>query len=1329
MRGTPGNTGRTPPPGAPQPPPGEGAVVVRPPGTDARKPGDVDPCTTGLTSARARASAVVAAALVPAPPTVAVSWFAGDRDARPERAERYDLATLADDLRAIIGTLAPKGAGSVLCPATFGGADGEPDLSARRRGDALQRSTLVQLDVDGAVDLRASAPTMRDAVRMLRAWGVAALVWPSPSAVGPAAASTRFRVMVQIAPDVPHGRTDRRVAPSSYAGRRALVRLARAAMPGARIDEVPAVNPLALAFVHPANTCKRCGAEHPADAHAPRAPGDVVQTVGRAVDLDALAALAVTAGVIAPFDASADRHTGGAAYDIDALTALVHAARLTMHRRGRVIAVECPRAAEHTHGGRGERGDTSCAIGPWREPWRCEHAHGGDGPLHTAALVRLALARVSDGAVRERLDAELHAARTTAALVRERLAARARESETINALDAVSFMREVGRRARRLHEREGRAAALVRVSPGAGKSRGVGALVDACAPPPASHERDGDVPREPRPVAVALVDQRARIGDIARALLAPDAGPRRLPLVHQPVSRVMAPDGLPECDYERASGAASAIEAAGGNARTVLCIDGRCPRAARGDCPAHDSLVPHDGDGPRPALAAELGADAPRVVVATHAAPSFPRSGGVLVVDEAHGSPWASLEVDDAEPTPLHHAQRLARWQKAEGTAEASARVCGALHEAPSVLRDVEAPARLAWAVDRVCEAPAAALRRIDDALAAELGGEGPTDLRGRLAAALNAWAHGGALVLRAERRSGHGRVMRWDDGTSGVAPGAGEALRAVRAWLAGARVDAVREEGDDAPRGSLVSWGGPATVAAAAWLAAGGIVVQMDATGDAEVARAMLGAAPLVCAARLNDRRDVAREVVADTRGAARSQFTGLRRGAPRGVRWDRIGSALDAVRARVDAWREAHPGVGLDAGGLARQPIARALAAFWALPSTGGDLARAVDAACVDLRADAGLTSADVARELGALLNDPRALARASDLRALVPRWRWTYPGAALARGSNDLRGATVLVQLGDFRPPPHAVAAVAARTDRAPEDEAARLAGDVAVQWFGRARVVREGPPVLLVHVGELPPPDWCGLDGVAVVGVGDHRRAPAAAATPTPAPSSVRPAEVDTPAARPLAALLAAGWTAAELSRRLALALHREAPSIARTLRRWRQGGEAHDAELLAAVVDLAREARAPADALRARLVFLARGRGIPRVWSGARGVVGLRTLAELAGVDVDLAAVEAFAGGGDRPEVVALLLRDPGTGGSVLGALEAAHGIAPPPPLDAGAGVAERARAAAEGAVEGSAWERPDALRLRPGVTRGRRRYAPPTIAAAAPPGPAARGSA
>ena len=72
------------------------------------RPASSDPLTDGTV----RASDLLAAALAPAPRSVSVSWFAGQFASRPERVEGldgapYDLATLADDVRAELAHVLP----------------------------------------------------------------------------------------------------------------------------------------------------------------------------------------------------------------------------------------------------------------------------------------------------------------------------------------------------------------------------------------------------------------------------------------------------------------------------------------------------------------------------------------------------------------------------------------------------------------------------------------------------------------------------------------------------------------------------------------------------------------------------------------------------------------------------------------------------------------------------------------------------------------------------------------------------------------------------------------------------------------------------------------------------------------------------------------------------------------------------------------------------------------------------------------------------------------------------------------------------------------------
>jgi len=319
------------------------------------------------------------------------------------------------------------------------------------------------------------------------------------------------------------------------------------------------------------------------------------------------------------------------------------------------------------------------------------------------------------------------------------------------------------------------------VTPGAGKSRGVGELIDACAPEPASVSREeAEAPRDPLPVAAVLVEQREHLGDIARALLAPLDGPRRLPMVHRPVSRVLRPDGSPECIYVEA---ARAIEGAGGSARKILC-EGGCARART--CPARPTHVPHDGARDRPDLVAELGPDTPRVVLATHAAgaPAMVR-GGVLVIDEAHAAPWASVEFDDDDTAGLSAARKLAGWLADPAEAAVVTAAVQVLAASPSTLRSMPPTERPAYVARQIlASATPRAVKRLLSAL-------GPLDADQSEASAvtrrLSSWAsEGGGWAFVPARRCGH-VTRRWADGTHGIPERAGEALRAVRAWLCGA--------------------------------------------------------------------------------------------------------------------------------------------------------------------------------------------------------------------------------------------------------------------------------------------------------------------------------------------------------------------------------------------------------------------------------------------------------------------------------------------------------------------------------------------------------------
>lgn len=246
MRSTPGNPGGTPRARAPQ-----GAAHT---GADVPRPNDGIPADSGasrpfsdapLTPSAARARRVIRGALV-APGDVAVSWFAGARDAEVDRLDVYPLATFADDLRALVTQVRPKTEGVVAAGAEF--------RNGRRAAANLLRATLVHVDNDG--DKLGGDATLADAVALLRSWGVGAVVWPSPSSTGGHLTRT-WRALVHCADDA--------ATPSTRAGRRALVALLGAALPGARVEAGSAVDAGHLAFIHP--------------RHEPRPASDVVHVV------------------------------------------------------------------------------------------------------------------------------------------------------------------------------------------------------------------------------------------------------------------------------------------------------------------------------------------------------------------------------------------------------------------------------------------------------------------------------------------------------------------------------------------------------------------------------------------------------------------------------------------------------------------------------------------------------------------------------------------------------------------------------------------------------------------------------------------------------------------------------------------------------------------------------------------------------------------------------------------------------------------------------------------------------------------------------------------
>jgi hypothetical protein len=126
-----------------------------------------------------------------------------------------------------------------------------------------------------------------------------------------------------------------------------------------------------------------------------------------------------------------------------------------------------------------------------------------------------------------------------------------------------------------------------------------------------------------------------------------------------------------------------------------------------------------------------------------------------------------------------------------------------------------------------------------------------------------------------------------------------------------------------------------------------------------------------------------------------------------------------------------------------------------------------------------------------------------------------------------------------------------------------------------WFGRARACRRERPALFVHVGALPSPDWCGVEGVTVVAAADATRTPERQAHPQVKHQAQRP-RASTPEALALEALTAAGWTRRELAARVAAVTGGVPASVERTLRRAAEGAELRDARVAEVLATLARE---------------------------------------------------------------------------------------------------------------------------------------------------------
>ena len=1185
-----------------------------------RGPGDVHrtgaPTAPRYPSLGALAPAALAGSLVEPPCSLAVSWWLGTaphvlpgagRRTYSVPAGGWALDALAGDLEPLLFTTAPKGRGEVLCGATFGGEgpDGadSPEAQGEPRTDrAATTWDVLVLDSDG----KPGGLTLDAAAEALAARGLGAVLYPSPSHVGPAGPAVRWRALVHVvgwAPDV-----GKALDAGQGGGTGALARLMCSLL-----------GPLDSSTQHPGGCCY----VHP--VVAPRGPGDLRRVPGRALDLGALATWAHVQGFARRRGAPPDT------YDLGAIATLLARRGLGPMTGGGVHEAPCPLEHEHGSGGAG----SSCAYDPAGGWWRCLHEHSNGrrpGPKGLGALVRAALMHWPEAC--EGLD--LRPLSGVAGEVRARVAAEALEG--LRVVD-VAAVRDECVEACGAAVLSGAPVLLV-APPGGGKTLGNAAGGAKYAPEAPEGAEDT------KAVWSRVVHTRERLADEVDAVRreARAGGRVFLPLIATSVPDVLGADGAPVCI---ALDRARALAAAGQSARAILCHDaaavgtpGHRPCERRRDCPGAQLWQPAPGLTPH-----ELGAR-DRVLVATHAAAGAAvaglRAGGLLSVDEATREPWT---VEALTGEALTAGASLASWQSVRGVPDAGDVVASL---ARALSRDLEALGlppgeRLGWACAQSYARGAADVRR-----------------------ALEAWTSGDRWPLHSTRPGRSGTVVGWPHGkVPGGVLGAG-ALRGLRAWLVGATVLPPSNDGE--------AWSvlvpSAHTEAMRVALEGGSSVVGFDATGDAAVWRWQTGRDDATTeAVSCEASAELSRVVVATGRGAAVSllKYTDGAVWSPERVRWtgdgaEGVAELLGAVARELAA--EAPEGG--DGAGVSRGLVSRSLAAWWKL-AQGADLAAAVEEACE------GAEGARAAVEASVL--ELRDRADLGPLREALagwvarwPRWRWTWWGSTLSRGSDVLRDVRALVALGDPYPTPAAVRARCAATGESAESASEALCDAEAVQWFGRARVLRRAPGerVALVYVGRRPPRSWTG-PGVRVVTV-----APERPRTPPPAAAAARvaPPTGTTAIASTVRDLRASGWTMERLRAELGGVAER-------TLRRWERGETEPPVEVLQRARELL--ASTEGDRVRERVAAVLRHRGAAAVWSGRPrrggapvGAASLVALLRAAGqpARAGAAVLEALAQGEDSPAVKALraALVAPLWEGSVLDALERVRPPAPAVPL-------------------------------------------------------------
>ena len=1141
------------------------------------------------------------ASLADPPRTFAVSWFEGENGARTSTAE-LDVDALAAELRARLAVPHPKGApgADALLPART-----DPTRTDRRRS-AIETVAFAIVDVDRG------ALTLGEAVEVLRAVGLGAFGYPSPSAPsGPALKARKFRLLVPLAAGV---------TGKAYDLLCAVVRDVFCALFGEGVDRAP-FRPEALSYVHPRPYVL-----------GGRAPCDLVVVPGEALDVDALADAATLAGWWHHEPAKDARRAG--VRDGAALVAVLRAAGVIVgdaNARGFARAV-CPR--ELWHGSRAPtRNDTSTVVHEPTAAFVCSHDHSAGpaeerGPANTSTLLRWIRADRPDLAPALALALDAGRLGDVRAALRE--APFGETSRRVVQLAAVGDDTADALAAAMLRGR------LVLYTPtvGGGKSYNVGpslarVLRDVALLP------NVDAMNPKASAAVEVPNRSALVAAVASCLRAGLAVRVRTP-VHEVPNR---PDGTPACRHHKL---ALAVYNAGGGDRASVChgvpgLNGAPSRPCEfiGDCDAQNPWVPYRLDvagnpQPDPSHRPPLGEQ--WVAVTTHKAPLVDlREGAPLVVDES-----------DVALRPVGYSLTAEGLDAALAWAEilAAVRVEGSRTSAPRIVATAVARAARAAGVEYLAALPAAA--RV--AWAATAITHDPALKHSGNVRDLERWAP----VEAAERDVGDvatAAVIQWvAKGASahavslkhGALPSGGaDPLRALARWVGGCNARLVAPDGE--PPALALAWRSGVAEACVAALARGGGVLALDATGDPSIARAAVGDGLVVHDPVRVDAGAEVRRVLVSTSRAARRHL------APRGGAVDWTEHALPALRAGLGAlrgsWRD---GFGIGEG-LACAPRQLALACS-ALAAVG------LNAAPVEVRAEVERQCAAAGRAKGAPV-EVQARATAWALAAPVEVRRvlaelathgpvhWTYYGATDARGSNVHQHRAWCLALGDARPASTSThdalwAMTGAEPSKAEVHNAMNsAAAREAAQVFGRLRAVqREGARLACVAVAKVPPLDWHELPEAPLVVSPAGAWQWGAARVEVPAAVELPAAEVEAIAAdavrvpEPTAHLdvhraHAAGWGLGEVAS--------AAGVDASTARAWWRGerppSKARHLDALAALAD-----GRGTPALRAALRRLTSGRGWPAVWLGSHGAVGLAARLRGAGVDVDLATVRAWA---------------------------------------------------------------------------------------------------